>query len=901
MKIRLSPEIIEKIPGIHVSVMVFKGIRNTKKVSNVTQLLRGLVAGKKREMKDEEKKKNIQNLLKTGSIDNKTFREVQLLKSNLSKITLGREMESDNSLLDLVHYLGLKYLVPLHGCDLDLAEKDFTIELFVPRQGKKAEDLEITRETDKLVIWFIDIGTQPKEEFEKLREECAKVILKYVGGAKEADYTLNVDTPEADLNYISQKEIEYKEEQTRLAVEEARLAEEKALAEKILQSDTPPFLAGSAESGVSLLAAPPETPLRDRLAAIIKEAVEKYLAANNLNAGDVQLDAEVETPHDPTHGDYASSIAMKLTKVAGRPPREIADEIIKLLPATDYIEKTEIAGPGFINFHLSLPHLVRELEQINALKSDYGKVAMGRDKKVVIEYSQPNIAKPLGVHHLLSTIIGQILVNLHRFAGYKVTAINYPGDWGTQFGKLLYAYKNWGNEETVKKDALNELLKLYVRFHSEAEKDPALDDKGREEFKKLEDGDPENKKLWEWFKQISLDEIERIYKILDVKFDEYLGEAMYLEQAKQIIEEGLQKGIIEVGEKGALIVNFEGEKYSPFMVRKSDGATLYSTRDLASIRDRITRYDNPDKIVYVVDVAQSLHFKQLFETAHKFGFVGGNASDPADKATELVHVVFGRMQLPEGSMSTRKGEVVLLNVVIKEAVTRAEKLLAEKSPELTAEEKAKLAEAMAVSAIKYNIVSQNRETNMTFDMDRMLSLDGNSGPYLEYAYARAQSILRKNREQEGAGASAGQKTAQKDGAAKPARPAVLSKNKNQIDLFSLTENIAAMVDEPEEPAVKKAEEPGATPFGHEAEKRLLRMLPRFPEFIEASVRDYKPNHLSTYLFDLARAWNSFYNEVPVLNAARADLKASRIKLVRAVATVLQNGLQVLGIAVFEKM
>jgi len=208
---------------------------------------------------------------------------------------------------------------------------------------------------------------------------------------------------------------------------------------------------------------------------------------------------------------------------------------------------------------------------------------------------------------------------------------------------------------------------------------------------------------------------------------------------------------------------------------------------------------------------------------------------------------------------------------------------------------------MAVSAIKYNIVSQNRETNITFDLDRMLSLDGNSGPYLEYAYARARSILRKNREQEGAEKAAAGKNAQKDGAAKPAKPAAFSRNKNQIDLFSLTENIAAMVDEPEPPVAKKAEEPGATPFGHEAEKRLLRMLPRFPEFVEASVRDYKPNHLCTYLFDLARAWNSFYNEVPVLNAARADLKASRIKLVQAVATVLQNGLQVLGIAVFEKM
>jgi arginyl-tRNA synthetase len=974
MKIRLTKEIIEAFPGISVHALVFDGLRNERKISTVSQLLRGVVAEKKRELKDEEKKKKIMGFIKNTGVDNKTLREAQLLKASLNKIGLGRDVKPENPLKDLAHYLALKYVVPVLGNDLDQAFRDIEIGFTVTRQGKRAEDLDYLPETKKAVIWLVDIGSMPKEDFAKLPEEFKKVIIKYCRGNLEAEYTLDAGTPEADLQYVSQKEIEYADEQK-------RLAEEKAFTDKILGSDQPPFLAsgegggeGGASGGGRALLSAPQKPAVERLAEAVKEATEKYLAENNLvvdKAADPDgLDFEMETPHDPVNGDYASPAAMKLAKTAGRPPREVAEGLIKLLPTLDFVEKTEIAGPGFINFHLSTAHLVKELDLINEFKADFGKTALGKGKKVVIEYSQPNIAKPLGVHHLLSTIIGQTLVNIYRFAGFDVKAINYPGDWGTQFGKLLYAYKNWGSEEVVKKDPLNELLKLYVRFHDEAEKDPAMDDLGRAEFKKLEEGDEENKKLWEWFKDLSLKEIERLYAILGVKFDEYLGEAMYAEAGREVIKEGLEKGLIEVGEKDALIVKFENEKYPPFMIRKADGATLYSTRDLASIKDRLVRYDHPDKIVYVVDVAQSLHFKQLFETARMFGYVGGDGD-----ATELIHVVFGRMQLPEGRMSTRKGDVILLDEVIREAVSRTEKLIAEKSADLPAEEREKVAREMAVSSIKYNIISQNRETNITFDWDRMLSLDGNSGPYLEYAFARAQSILKKAMEQAAeknrqtaalaAGAAGGTATSAKSGGTvvpdapkKPEKPLPKPKNKNQTDLFSLAEEMlmeeempsfggkttpgadsvsgpgaapaaeskgnaaiyvelpplapetpittmpapaTTAVTAPTEPSPRHAEDAKAVPFGHEAEKRLLRMLPRFQEFVEAAVRDYKPNHLTTYLFDLARAFNSFYNEVPVLNASREDLKNSRLKLVKATATVLQNGLKVLGVSVFERM
>jgi arginyl-tRNA synthetase/DNA/RNA-binding domain of Phe-tRNA-synthetase-like protein len=1126
MKIRLSPEIIEAMPGIAVHALVFSNLRNQKKISAVSQLLRGVIAKKRQELKNEETKKKIMGFIRNAQIDNKTINEAQLLKATLNKIGLGREIKSENPLKDLAHYLALKYVVPVFGGDLDLACKDFEIAFTVTRQGKRAEDVDFVPETERAVVWLVDIGSMPREEFMQLPEEFKKVILKYCGGSLTAEYTLDAKTMEGDLLYVSQREIEYQEEQK-------RLAEEKAMAEKILNSDDVPFLSAPVSAEKILLSAP-RKPLKDLLEEAISESAGKYLAENNLvyepDAEDVKtplkahddkverlaaqsgLRFAIETPRDPAHGDYASSAALKLAKTAGRPPREVAESLIKLLPSLDFVEKVEIAGSGFINFHLSAAYLAQELDLVIAQKEYYGRTSIGAGKKVVIEYSQPNIAKPLGVHHLLSTIIGQTLVNIFRFAGFKVTAINYLGDWGTQFGKLLYAYKHWGNEDTVKKDPLNELLKLYVRFHDEAEKDASLDDKGREEFKKLEEGDEENRRLWEWFRNISIEEIERLYKILGVKFDEYLGEAMYAEAGRDVIAEGLEKGLIEIGEKNALIVKFDQDKYPPFMVRKADGTTLYSTRDLASIKDRLVRYDHPDKIIYVVDVAQSLHFKQLFETARYFGYIGAevahapapagvassatasaeatsaftpakaasvstpaevpsvsipveaasaistdlaaqatasatvSASTPAEvapsaaipastsvpvassasssapaaalaepappvptstpvstpapavpvptstpvstsapgvpvptstlvstsapavpvptsttvsapAATELVHVVFGRMQLPEGRMSTRKGEVILLDEVIKEAVSRTAKLIAEKSADLTPEEKSEVELAMAISAIKYNIISQNRETNITFDWNRMLSLEGNSGPYLEYALARAKSILRKASKQINAAimtnsaatpASAhilpGTTTATETGSK---QTNLFQKNEKQTDLFSLTEEIlskeeqakvltvsnnlavsapdiiqrqhaaeessafnkdaaplggtAANIKASATPATQAEEEASATPYGLESEKRLLSMIPKFSDYVEASVRDYKPNHLTSYLFDLARAFNYFYNEVPVLNAARPELKNSRIKLVKAFATVLENGLRVLGISVFEKM
>ncbi len=496
------------------------------------------------------------------------------------------------------------------------------------------------------------------------------------------------------------------------------------------------------------------------------------------------------------------------------------------------------SAPGTVEhdrLEVRCAHLQHELARMNKFKEHYGMVDLGEGKKAMVEFSSPNIAKPLGVHHLLSTVIGQSVANILSFCNYQVITANFLGDWGTQFGKLIYAFKNWGDRKTVEKDPLNELLKLYVKFHDEAEKDPALEDKGREEFKKLEEGDEQNRNLWLWIREESIKDLERLYARLGVHFQEYLPESLYEGKTKEIIEEGKAKNVFVEGEKGALVVKFENEEYPPYLIQKADGTTLYATRDIASIGDRIERF-HPAKIVYVVDVAQSLHFKQLFATAHKLGLT----------ESELVHVVFGRMSLPEGKMSTRKGTVILLDELIKEAMERAAKVVQEKSLALTDAEKEFIVEGVALGAIKYQVLSQNRETNLTFDWDRMLALDGDTAPYLQYAYARVQSIFRKG-------------------------------------------------------AVREEEYAGVDPLiDARVEARLGLWLLRFGETAAAAARDCRPNIVAGYLYELAARFTAFYGECPVLKAEE-PARAGRLLLCRLTARVLAAGLRLLGIEVSERM
>jgi arginyl-tRNA synthetase len=816
MKIRLSDELFNKIPGLTAAVVLLKNIKNKRKSSNVGQLLRGVSAEKKRELASEVKKQGVDDLLKFTLSEGSVLGETYLLDSLLRKVAKGIEVESQNNVCDLAHYFSLKYTVPVQGQDIDMLEKDLEISFITPLKGKKAKDLQISKESTWVAFWLINIGNYSKEEFLKLAEEFAKLLKKYSEGASEA-FILNKEQPEADFQYVSRKEKMYLEK-----LEKQAAALEKAKAQEI--------------SAVAFV--------KEKLRADLEKAVKVVQSALG-EAQDVGT-VELMIPKEKNHGDYATNAALKLGKMFQKNPQEVAQDILKNLPELPYLERAEMAGAGFINFYLSERYLRKELDEILRLKDEYGKLNLGAGKKVLIDYSSPNIAKPLGAHHLLSTLIGQALANLFRFQGYEVVGANYLGDWGTQFGKLMYAYKTWGKKEQIVQSPLNKLLKLYVRFHDEAEKDPALEEKGREEFKKLEGGDDENKKIWEWIREISLQELEKIYKLLGIQFDEYLPESMYEQPMKEILEEGKSKGIFVSGEQGALIVTFENDQYPPLLVQKSDGATLYATRDLASLKDRLERF-HPTRLLYVVDVAQTLYFKQLFATAKKLGLDGA----------EFIHVVFGRMQFPEGKMSTRKGTVILVEELVKEAVSRTETLINEKSPAMNPEEKKVITQGIALGAIKYHIVSQNRETNLIFDWDRMLSLEGNSAPYLQYTCARAQSILRKAKEE------------------KP------QENVKQMDLFTT-------------PAAEKNQE-------HPLERELLRFLAKFKDELASTTENYKPHLLTNYLYELAQIFNRFYQEVPVISASSPDLRKSRLQLTEATAQIIGSGLKLLGIEVFERM
>lgn len=854
MKIRLNPDLLKKIPGIRVGALVVKNIKNVRKASIVSSLLRGVCAEKKREMAREDRKEKITAHLKQTMVDNEIMAETHLLDSMLRKIQQGKEIKSENNAQDIAHYLALKYITPSLGRDLDQTEKDIEIGFIVPKKGKKAQDFDYAPETLHLVMWFVDIGTQDKELFEKLPQEFAKNITKYCGGTVEETFMLTVDTPEADLNYVSEREKQYAVEMAQKAEEEAAKAAEEAQKMKEKAQKNAEHKSTPAPKNI-------DPTVKQQLEEELSKAVKGLCDTLGFCSKLFYEPVKVESPKDKSHGDYATSIALKLGKSINKTPREMFEMIQKNLPSLPYIEKVDFAEPGFMNFTVSKKSLEHELQKILKAKEHYGRINLGEGKRAMVEFSSPNIAKPLGVHHLLSTLLGQALSNILGYCNYSVITANYLGDWGTQFGKLIYAFKQWGDREAVEKDPINELLKLYIRFHDEVEKDAALEEKGREEFKKLEEGDDQNRNLWRWIREESIKDLDRLYARLGVNFQEYLGESMYEEGSQQILEEGKQKGVFVEGEKGATIVKFDNDEMPPYLVQKADGTTLYSTRDLASIKDRIERF-HPSKIVYVVDVAQSLHFRQLFATAQKLGMT----------EAELVHVIFGRMQLPEGRMSTRKGTVILLDELIAEAVERALKVVNEKSQALTDAEKAFIAEGVALGAIKYHVLAQNRETNLTFDWDRMLALDGNTAPYLQYSYARAESILRKAKDEA------------------HVAPASLPEgiDESQTDLFTLV-------------AEKKGENGSEEAFGHKTELDLLRMLLKFTDTIEAAAETYKPNLISNYLFELSQAFNGFYQEVQVLNTENADLRQSRLNLVAGFAQVLKNGLHLLGITAFEKM
>ena len=441
------------------------------------------------------------------------------------------------------------------------------------------------------------------------------------------------------------------------------------------------------------------------------------------------ITALIEVPPNKDMGDYAFP-CFKLAKIFRKAPNVIAEDLAGKIQPTDDINKIINLG-GYVNFFVNKESLAKKvIKQVLSEKENYGKSEFGRGKTVVVEFSSPNIAKPFHIGHVRTTVIGNALSKIYQSQGYHVEKLNHLGDYGTQFGKLIVAYKLWGDKDSVEKDPIKELLKLYIRFHDEAETKPQMEDEAREWFTKLENGDEEAKALWQWFRDESLKEFARVYKLLDIDFDSYVGESFYSDKMPAVIEELKEKGLL-IESDGAMIVDLEDSKLPPALIQKRDGSTLYLTRDLASAFYRKKVY-NFDKSIYVVGSQQELHFKQCFSIINKLGY---------DWYKDMIHVQFGMVALEEGTMSTRKGRIVFLEDVLNQAIDRTRQIIEEKNPE--AENIDEIAKIVGVGAVVFQELSNSRIKDYTFSWDRTLSFEGETGPYVQYTHARCCAVLRK--------------------------------------------------------------------------------------------------------------------------------------------------------------
>lgn len=565
----------------------------------------------------------------------------------------------------------------------------------------------------------------------------------------------------------------------------------------------------------------------DEFKKIIVEAGQK------LELPIIEEEIKIEHPADFDFGDYSTNIAMVLAKSEKKNPRQLAEEIKNNILNDDFIEKIEVAGAGFINFYLKPEFLIRKAESINYEDEFRNELnENGSGKTMVIDYSAPNIAKPFGIGHLRSTNIGQALYNIYKILGWNCIGDNHIGDWGTQYGKLVAAIKKW-NKKDLNKLTIEDLEKLYVKFHKEAETDEKLIDEGRRWFAKLENGDKEAREIWQKCIDISLIEFDKVYSLLGVKIDFVHGESFYEDKLEEITREIIDKGITKKSE-GAIIVEFEN--MPPAMLQKSNGTTTYFTRDMATIKYRLDNW-KPDLIIYEVGADQQLHFKQVFKTAEMMGWVPESG---------MVHVAHGLIRWTTGKFSTRKGDTIHLSEVIDKAMGKAREVAKKSSvaKDLTSSEKEEMIESVAIGAIKFNDLSSDPKKDVIFDWDQIMSLDGDSGPYLQYTYARCKSVLNKTEIRE-------------------------QKNIDQIPIKINDEEMA-----------------------------LVREFYRFEEkIIEASER-FSPSVVAEYLLGVARKYNEFYAKNRIINQ---EEETFRIFLTKTTASVLHTGLGLLGIKTIEKM
>ena len=558
----------------------------------------------------------------------------------------------------------------------------------------------------------------------------------------------------------------------------------------------------------------------------------KKLIADSISSA-LEIEAEdvlrsIEIPPKQEMGDFAFP-CFQLAKKLRKAPNMIAADLKEKLDIPE-IERVEVLGP-YVNFFLNKSiYLEGVVQKVLEDQVDYGSSEFGEGKTVIVEYSSPNIAKPFHVGHLFTTVIGNSLSRIFKFQGFHTERINHLGDWGTQFGKLISGYERWVDKEKLQKSPIEELNRIYVKFHEEAEKDPSLDDEARQHFKNLEDGKEYEYNLWKEFRELSLMVFEKVYKELGVEFDSYAGESFYGDKMDEVVDILEEKGILTES-NGAKVVMLDDYNMPPTIIKKADGATIYATRDLAAAIYRKRTYDF-HKNIYVVGTPQALHFKQVFKTLSLAGF---------DWADDCVHVGFGLVKFPGKMMSSRKGDVVLLDDLLKEAVVTAEKIIHDKNPNLA--DKENVARKVGIGAIIFTYLKNSREKDIIFNWDEILSFDGETGPYVQYTYARAKSILRKN---------------------------------------------------------EKPEQADLTLLSTQEEFELSKTLEGFGNAVKVAMEKYEPSVITRYVLQVAKDFNKFYNNCQI-NSAEAELKKARLQLVEATTIVIRNALELLGIETVEEM
>ena len=572
-----------------------------------------------------------------------------------------------------------------------------------------------------------------------------------------------------------------------------------------------------------------------------KKEIAKFIA-NAVKLDENELESYIEVPKDSTNGDYAFP-CFRLAKELKKSPVIIANDIKeKIVLDESIIEKVEVVS-GYLNFYVNKQKMASEVIGEMLKNEDYGKSNVGNGKNIVIDYSAPNIAKPFHIGHLRSTVIGGALYKIYKYLGYNTIGINHLGDYGTQFGKMIEGYKLWKDEYNLEKNPIDQMMDIYIRINNLCKEDEKVLENCRNNFKKLEDGDPYCVELWEKFKQLSLKEFQRVYELLDSKFDSWNGEAFYSDKMQEVIDILEKTGKLEESQ-GAKIINLEDKGINtPIIIKKSNDSTTYATRDLAAILYRSRTYDF-DKALYVVSYEQNLHFKQVFETAKLLGI--------DEKYTKgLEHVSFGMVLLPTGKMSTREGTVVKLEDLLDEAIQRAKTVIETKNPEL--ENKDEVAKKVGIGAVIFNDLSNSRIKDEIFDWNTILNFQGETGPYIQYTYVRTKSIIEK------------------------------SGNKfEDIQNSDIFRNIKLEYLQDEEA------------------QNILKLIYNFEEILKQVTEKNEPSILSRYLIDVAKAYSSYYNNNKII-VEDTDIKNARIFITYATGKILEIGASLLGMKMPDKM